>query len=204
MKLLAKQAAVALSALVITASSMALSAPSTLASNFFSNTCVGSAPPRNCVSFADNGDHSWYPEGTLGNQIAGIDGVVQEVMDDYENYSDVVTTKKNHDTLDVLVTDWDYPEWPDVAGWVECLDYVNGTPAHPNAQCDRAKLRFNESFVQAINTRADSKAVACHEIGHTFGLRHTFATDTCMEGFWHEDMRTLTSVHDDAHLNARY
>lgn len=98
--------------------------------------------PSNCVSFGDNATHAWYPEGTLGNQLPGMDSAVQTAMNDYETFTDLTTTKTNNSPLDVLVIDYLYPDIG-LLGWVECLPDWAYSGLHPLLRCDRQKLRFN-------------------------------------------------------------
>lgn len=45
---------------------------------------------------------------------------------------------------------------------------------------EQVKLRFNNSCNSALNANQRLK-ITCHEIGHSLGLGHTGATDTCMK-----------------------
>ncbi|GFH38028.1 hypothetical protein [Streptomyces pacificus] len=177
----------------------ALMAPSAHASNFGSTSCGGT--PRNCVNLGDNADHSWYPEGTFGNQISGIAASFQEAMNDYEYYTDLTTTKKSHSTLDVLVTDYNYGS-NGAVGWVECLSGSSTSGSHPYKRCDRQKLRLNGSYSSFYGNAHDRKSMACHEIGHTVGLRHRETDGSCMSNKHPSSISSLTSTHDDAHVNA--
>ena len=72
--------------------------------------------------------------------------------------------------------------------------------------CIAQLLRFNSQYISNYDTNNGTKGVACHELGHTLGLRHTTSTTTCMHntplvsGVW----RTTIQAHDVSHLEANY
>ena len=80
-------------------------------------------------------------------------------------------------------------------GWNACA----GTAvfAHPNQQCWLQWVRFND-----IYTSPAANALACHELGHSLGLRHSTDTASCM--FTPGPTSTVLTNHDRAHLNAAY
>jgi hypothetical protein len=170
------------------------------ASNFGSTACGGA--PRNCVSLGDNNYHTWYPEGVLGNQIPGMDVAVQVVMDDYERSTVLTTVKVQSSTLDVLVTDYPYGD-NGLAGWAECLPGSPTSGSHPSRRCDRQKLRFNSDYPASFDTFDDRRAVACHELGHTVGLRHTALQSSCMKNPPNGSAPFL-STHDINHINTHH
>lgn len=162
------------------------------------------------MNLGDNSTHTWYPQGTLGNDIAGMATSFQIAMDDYESATDVVTTKADNATTDVTVTDYSYPTYQGVLGWVDCYPSSPTSGTDPNRRCDRQVLRFNAA-TSASNwdTAAKRRSLSCHEIGHTLGLRHPTAAqgaaDSCMKApFSTGDFEQLTSFHDDDHINAVY
>lgn len=177
------------------------------ASNFGSTACGGS--PRNCVSLADNALHEWCEEGTLGNQIPGIYTTFVESMDDYDEYTDLTTSHVCPITSnrDVIVTDAEYGPNNGIVAWVECLPTSATSGSHPNLRCDQQKLRFNSysAYSNYYDSYSNRLSISCHEIGHTVGLRHTNSadTDSCMDNF-SESRSTLTSLHDDSHINGNY
>jgi hypothetical protein len=175
------------------------------AANFGSTICSGD--PRTCVNIADNPYHTWYPEGAFGNQIPGMDVSFQRSMDDYEFYTPLDMVKTQSASLDVLVTDYYYPTIG-LLGWVECLPDSDTSGIHPYRRCDRQKLRLNSRYVATyFNTDARRRRMACHEIGHTVGLRHRNSSTQrgCMEDpFDPNDFVPLTTTHDDDHLNGYY
>ena len=167
------------------------------ATNFGSTVCGGT--PRNCVSLADNYFHAWYPEGTLGNQIPGMDTAFQQAMTAYDRTTHLTVVKRQYRTLDVLVTDASYGN-NGIYAWVECLPGSAISGSHPNQRCDRQKLRLNGEYAYTLNA-SRRLSLACHEIGHTVGLRHTQNSESCMNT---AEWVTSLSEEDRIHINRTY
>lgn len=84
-----------------------------------------------------------------------------------------------------------------VNGWASCRNgYRSGRD--PNATCHYQVVR--------INTRYSPPRVriACHELGHTVGLRHTGQQASCMKRTVDGGNSNTLSSHDRAHINNRY
>jgi hypothetical protein len=101
---------------------------------------------------------------------------------------------------DLCTFDADYGD-NDLYGWNACAGTVNG--AHPNQTCSMAWVRFNLHYAPPDN---DFRFVACHEIGHSVGLRHADPItnpDSCLRA----DLNATPispSGHDRNHINANY
>lgn len=196
-------ATVFLCTLMIAATQLGM-APSAHASNFGSTPCGGS--PVNCVSLTDNRDLHWCEEGTLGNQIPGIYTSTVESMEDYRG-STVLDPRHLcpiTSSRDVVVTDASYGN-NGLFAWVRCRAGSGTSGQHPNRICDSQKLRYNgwSGYEYAYDTYSKRLSRACHEIGHTVGLRHTSNENSCMAPY-SPDRSTLTSLHDDDHINGTY
>jgi hypothetical protein len=63
--------------------------------------------------------------------------------------------------------------------------------------CSLAYVRFNQAYSW------DPLGLACHELGHSVGLRHDTATNTCMNPTISSARRYL-STHDKDNLNYWY
>lgn len=155
-------AAAALLGVVLGASGPFSGRAAELPNNFGSIACDGS--PRNCVSLADNALHTWYWEGTFGNQIPGIQDSMQRTMDDLERRTDLTTTKlPGSPTLDVLITDYNYGSTGTLA-WTECLPGSVTMGRDPNRRCDRQKIRLNGSYPQYFSSSRERRSITCHEV----------------------------------------
>lgn len=68
----------------------------------------------------------------------------------------------------------------------------------PNRWCRPQILTYNTSYSVGV---AQPYYLACHELGHTVGLRHT--SNSCMESGDTTGLDTVTG-HEIGHINARY
>ena len=101
-----------------------------------------------------------YPSGYMKLQT-------RNRMVHYKNETDLTTTElSNYDaSVDVLLLDDDLTGM--TFGVVDCADVLSG------AKCDRHTLTYDIDFAQSQNLNTDQKRyLACHEIGHTLGLKH--------------------------------
>jgi hypothetical protein len=96
-------------------------------------------------------------------------------------------------SFDTCVYDDDYGD-NGLYGWNACAGTTSG--AHPNRRCSLTYVKIN------LHYNSIPKRVACHELGHSVGLRHSTELGSCMvEGEWPFDR---LSAHDQAHINATY
>jgi hypothetical protein len=204
-------------ALAVALSSTALAAG---ASNFGStNGCgyetgnSGYNPPTNCVSLANNSVHAVRLE-VVGNQWAGMDTAVINALSTDYNPTDLSAYVDQSDPLpDVLVYDLDYGGGFPPA-WADCpADNTSNTGSNPTRRCRGQKVRFNGSWEASyVNTASTREGLACHELGHTVGLRHSTSGEwnSCMEGMPHQNTSGLfyrhdvLHDHDKQHINATY
>jgi hypothetical protein len=145
----------------------------------FGSTVSGSSPV-NQVSLANNKHHrvDFFDTTTrtgnitqwaLNNQFPRFDFTWQFV--DSSDY-------------DVRVADSDFGD-NGAVGWVNCPSGATETGANPNRTCYGQRLNYNlySGYANGWDTTFGGRFVACHELGHTVGLRHEDAGDnpSCMK-----------------------
>lgn len=177
----------------------ALSFASPAQATNFGSVCDGAT--TYCVSLGNNAYHVLNWEGD--QDIAGMQASHGWARDNQYNPTDLVAYTDASDSLpDVRV--WDEPYGN--TGWlgiVECPTNNTGTGgSHPNRWCRGQILRYNASYAGSLDTEGERRSVACHEIGHTVGLRHTAVADSCMSNG--VLFPTALNAHDISHINSQY
>jgi hypothetical protein len=132
---------------------------------------------------ANDGAHRVHRASLESHQSSAIDHTKNNV---YVDISTAVTISYvAFDTLvmDVVVSDGSYGMTGDW-GWARCFNNPNltygGLESNHTRWCKPQELVFNLSYKQSkYPTLEKTKAIACHEMGHTLGLRH-YTTD-CMK-----------------------
>lgn len=93
------------------------------------------------------------------------------------------------------------------AGWTDCpLTSQTGGPTG-RVWCRFSQVRFNNYYVRN-DGEALARSLACHELGHTIGLRHADQQDpdtaaSCMSPARSSSKIGITT-HDTSHLNNHY
>jgi hypothetical protein len=121
----------------------------------------------------DNYHHYVYFDPSLTDELRS--SLRDTMADDYDPTALFV---REHPALtsqtDVVAFSADYGE-NGAAGWVYCpSDAPQGTNAQGDRWCRHQELHFNLNPRYAIylNDEGSRAYVACHELGHTIGLRH--------------------------------
>lgn len=96
---------------------------------------------------------------------------------------------------DVCVYDDDYGDIG-LNGWNACAGATSGV--HPSQTCSLQWVRINLYY------SPPAKRIACHELGHSVGLRHTADQASCLKTTASGGTSSDLTPHDIDHLNARY
>jgi hypothetical protein len=171
------------------------------ATNFGSKACGGT--PRNCVnllaSAAGSASMGFYQVAT-----GFRDAVLNRVSYSYPplatdvEFVDVGNVTPSQGVLVLEVTN----PATTVVAWVDC--YVGSSGVDPYRTCQVSALYVNDDNTNTSTSGNVSypRGVACHELGHTIGLRHT-SGDTCLYNPA-SALRLSTVQHDRDHSKAFY
>lgn len=96
-----------------------------------------------------------------------------------------------------------------LCGWTQCLGTTTGT--HPNQKCSLDFIRFD---IEGSRTCGTARSLACHEFGHSVGLKHTndefgnpvfgIPQDDCMMTGQQNARRPGYNAHNIGHLSTSY
>lgn len=96
---------------------------------------------------------------------------------------------------DVCVFDSDYGD-NGFNGWNQCAGDTSG--AHPNRRCSLGFVKINLYF------SPPAKRIACHELGHSIGLRHSGNDASCMKTTQDGGSSARLANHDVGHVDDEY
>ncbi|MFC6884236.1 matrixin family metalloprotease [Actinomadura yumaensis] len=188
--------------------------PAAHADNWGSTACGGE--PRNCVSLANNNEHSVFLDGSFGDDVAsdvpGLDDAVRWSLANVYTPTDMNAYVDQADPYpDVRMADFDWGVRNGVVGWAQCPDTNTGTGgdrAAGTGWCRGQHLRFNAYYYWhysgVFDTATQRRQIACHETGHTVGLRHRNTLDSCMYTNAGEGAAATLDAHDRGHINGHY
>jgi len=98
-------------------------------------------------------------------------------------------------TYELCVYDSNYGD-NGVNGWNSCVAGFSGS--HPNQKCEQQWVRINQFF------DPPAQRIACHEMGHSVGLRHTGDQASCLKQTILGGNSERLTAHDKGHLNDNY
>jgi hypothetical protein len=137
------------------------------------SSCIRPSGVVRCTSVGDNPTHHVYFDRTLTDGLAS--SLADTMEEDYEPTKlTMVVDEERSPLTDVVAFSEDYGQ-NGAAGWVACpLDAAQGFNAAGHRWCRGQELFFNLNPRYAVffDDDASRDHVACHELGHTLGLRH--------------------------------
>jgi hypothetical protein len=138
----------------------------------------GSGLTQGEVSWGNNRWHSYSFFNTGGQ--AWIDAFNAATRDAYHNPTDLEVSRiGNSQNTDVRVSVATYNTG--LNGWVSCPSDAVRSGADPNENCWNQFLKIDlANTSSAFWDAARRKSLACHEFGHTVGLRHDNDSSSCM------------------------
>lgn len=181
-----------------------------LAGNFGSNTTSGGTlahicdgtPASQCI--ADNWTHTVYIN--YMTSASAMWNATIYAVNHYNGVADVsvvLSTASSRDVNVLQVSHGNTEYW----AYTTCDENAVKGGADPNRWCKPQWILYNMThpFPWDDTTQHPSgrDAVACHEMGHTLGLRHVFNSVTsCMDS--NQTTEKAYSAHDRDELNGQY
>jgi hypothetical protein len=188
-------------ALVATGLAIGLAPLPAHATNFGATPCTGS--PRNCVN------KTWHASGAHGVCIKPSVGAAMDIELRWQFDWNYISSSTHVEMfrecsfpsqeLDVWGTN---ATWASFWAWNDCQP-SRSSGSGASRRCSTADLWLNNAWLNFSTGDADVLAAyACHELGHSVGLRHVGGSscvqDPTIPGLW------LTTAHDNAHLMGAY
>jgi hypothetical protein len=172
-----------------------IAAPIATASNFGSGIdhACDTTYASQCV--ADNYDHKVQ---FFSMDNANLLASSRDRMGYYNSFAGRLNMHEVSSSADVNVQDL----YVGAVGWWGvgyCATSATYGGSDPNRWCRPQVLTYNLSYSQGVG---QPYYLACHELGHTVGLRH-YNNDTCMVNADLTGLSIITS-HERDHINARY
>lgn len=108
---------------------------------------------------------------SFGNDIPGLHSATSAARSHYASVTVLTMPVTTQSTYDVALGDAYYGD-NNAFAWASCPPLATTFGFHPTQACFNQEVRFNASYMGAYTTAAERQTIACHELGHTVGLRH--------------------------------
>jgi hypothetical protein len=135
--------------------------------------CARPVVPPHCVSVGNNRRHHVHFHRSVPRALRIA--VKRAMQDAYEPTAlTMIVDKERGRQTDVIVYAGDYGQ-NGAAGWVHCpRSSPQGINEHGDRWCRSQRLYFNQNprYAAYLADGASRRHLACHELGHTVGLRH--------------------------------
>jgi hypothetical protein len=152
---------------------------------------AGSSPPagdpQNAISFGGGSSWATHSVSFYDVQPAMRQATVRALNNIYANTDLSVQYNPDNTSADVRILE-DFFGLNNALAWVNCPPDASPVGSHPTLRCFNQTLKYNVTYAysEPYTTSEGRKFIACHELGHTVGLRHAFADNhpdpdsTCM------------------------
>ncbi len=184
--------------------------PSAANANFGSNTASGgtaahacdATPSSQCV--ANNGTQLVLMSNLQARQLNATRWVMTNVFNPVADVNTIETTSQ----ADLIVEDGTYAGM-NYWAWTQCNPSAVYGGSDPDRYCYPQVLKYNNGLYPThFDSDLNARSIACHEFGHSMGLRHSANGDdpswssSCMEP--NQDTQNTLTTHDKAHLTGQY
>ena len=181
--------------LVTVIMTFALVAPAS--ANFGSSGTAGVGGTTNGVWLTNNNYFVVYKRSLSSTYAAGVDATINNDYNTVTGFTALTLTRSSciDAYADTCVYDSYYGD-NGLNGWNSCWGSTSGS--HPNQQCSVTWVRINQTY------SPPATRIACHEIAHSTGLRHTNNSASCVKRTADGGRSSVLSSHDRSHLRNEY
>lgn len=165
--------------------------------NWGSSNCGPDVYLSYCV--ADDRYHYVYLAGLTRSDIRTDTAYILDR--ELDNRTDMIASVVTGSIYDVRAWNNTYGDtgyW----GAVYCPSGAAQGGSNPRRWCKPQYIRYNTTYAYKFDTAEERRSIACHELGHTAGLRHSGNIgDSCM---YDPVLVTTLELHDLVMVNDRY